>query len=64
MTRERYQFANMTISVVELERRTTVMLLNQDYALDVAEPLQPNVIQVLLITIMRCFFRTSFLRYS
>lgn len=33
-------------SLSDLEKKTVIMLLNFDYALDYPEPLQPNMIQV------------------
>jgi glucuronosyltransferase len=45
MIRERYDFDDLP-SHEELERNTVLMILNSNFALDYAEPIQPNVIHV------------------
>jgi glucuronosyltransferase len=45
LTRERFNFKNMP-SLLELEQRTKLLLLNSDHAVDYPEPLQPNMVLV------------------
>lgn len=43
--RERFTFKDYP-TLIELERKTSLMLVNTDKAMDAPEPLPPNVIQV------------------
>lgn len=43
--RERFPFKDYP-TLVELEKRTALMLVNTDSSVDAPEPLQPNVIQI------------------
>lgn len=43
--RKRFNFANLP-SIDELEKKTALMLVNSDNAIEYPEPLQPNMIQV------------------
>lgn len=43
--RERFNFKDFP-SLDELEKKTALMLVNSDNAVDYPEPLQPNMIQV------------------
>lgn len=44
VTRKKFQFDYPPLK--ELMKQTSLMLINTDNAIDLAEPLQPNVIQV------------------
>lgn len=44
MTREKFKFEFPPIK--ELSRKTAIILVNSDNAIDLPEPLQPNMIQV------------------
>lgn len=44
MTREKFKFEFPSIK--ELSRKTAIILVNSDNAIDLPEPLQPNMIQV------------------
>lgn len=43
--RERFNFKDFP-SLAELEKKTAIMLVNSDNAIDFPEPLQPNMVQV------------------
>lgn len=43
--RERFNFKDFP-PLHELEKKTTMMLINTDNAVDYPEPLQPNMVQV------------------
>lgn len=43
--RDRFNFKDFP-SLIELEQKTALMLVNSDNAVDYPEPLQPNMIQI------------------
>lgn len=43
--RKKFNFTNLP-SIDELERKTALMLVNSDNAIEYPEPIQPNMIQV------------------
>jgi glucuronosyltransferase len=45
IVRERFNYKDMP-PLIEMEKRMVLMLLNQHPAIDFAEPVQPNLIQV------------------
>jgi UDP-glucoronosyl and UDP-glucosyl transferase len=50
--RDRFTFKDFP-SLNELEKKTAIMLVNSDNAVDYPEPLQPNMIQVGGLQIMK-----------